>query len=225
MQELEPSKKGAGDYADNPEGLKAVSGDYLEDLTFLITNKDTHYTKEDEDFMFENGIKPRPLRNEGVSSYFSNLMNGKVVLDLGCGEKAYGYKISDFAKAKEYMGVEKYFAKSAFQRASSELYAGKIPFEIIQEDMVDYVRGEHKADVVILVGIDTLIIPLDQWEYLLKRIYENLSDDGSLIMGGGVGQPKKIVEKYFKKEGTLDGILDTIKDAKYMQIPSVWKKK
>jgi len=169
------------------------------------------------------------IKHKEISEYISNLMRGKVVLDLGCGVQAAGYRIADYAKAEKYIGVEKNFGRTAFNRTSQVATADSIPFDIIQQDMIGYVQDRsNKADVVLLVGIDLIIIPKYKWDSLLQGLHEILSEDGRLLVGGGFEKPFDLIEKYFEGDPALEDIEQkfmTITQRGLSTIPTIWKKK
>jgi len=223
-----PDNKDQSNLFDGPidERVGALKSAYLKDLAELVTGEpiDDLSIEEEPDRTIESDH--HHPKNEAISDFFSSLMEDKVVLDLGSGVQATGYKIANFTHAQKYIGVEKHFGKTSLERTSQAASEGTIPFEIVQQDMVDYVQdSSHKADVVILVGVDLIIIPEHQWESLLQGIHEILSDGGRLLIGGGTEKPWSLIRQYFVKDDTLEQIERKSKELMFANIPSVWKKK
>ena len=208
------------------ERVGALKTAYLKNLTELVTGElipELSLAEEPQRTIESNHHYPK---NKEISEYFSNLMKDKTILDLGCGVQATGYKIADYSKAKKYIGVEKHFGKTASERTSRDATVDSVPFEIVQKDMVDYVKDRsHTADVVILVGIDLYIIPEHRWQDLLQGISGIMPDNGRLIIGGGAEKPWDLIEKYFSKDDGLDAIERKDSSLVYADLPSIWKKK
>ncbi|MFA6043213.1 MAG: class I SAM-dependent methyltransferase [Patescibacteria group bacterium] len=206
------------------EKVGALKTTYLKDLAELVTGEAVpELTKEEDPNAYE--IDHHYAKDEIIAEYFSRLMKDKVVLDLGCGVQTTGYKIANFSHAKEYIGVEKHFGKSAFEKTAETAAGESTPFQIVQQDMVEYVQDQsHSADVIFLVGVDLIIIPENEWERLLQGIHQTLTEDGRLLIGGGMGKPWQTIEKYFVQDASLDEVKAK---PEYMLtwIPSVWKKR
>jgi SAM-dependent methyltransferase len=165
-------------------------------------------------------------KNERLEEYFKGVLKNKKVLDLGCGIYANGYNISSHCEAFHYTGVEKFFAKTAYQeikRISST--KPSIPFELVQEDMLEYLKviKDKSNDVIFLSGIDVLIIHYEQWYELMKEIHRTLVDDGVLILGGGAQKNNDAINKYFQRSNELDLMFDDIVQKEFA--PSIFRKK
>ncbi|MEK7181081.1 MAG: class I SAM-dependent methyltransferase [Patescibacteria group bacterium] len=226
---INPENKGASNLFDGPIDGKvgALKSAYLKSLAELVTGEPIQELSIEEEPERTIESDHHYPKNEEISKYFSTLMKDKIVLDLGCGVQVTGYKIANFSDAKKYIGVEKHFAKTAFERTSQVTTPDSTPFEIAQQDMIDYVQDRsHKADIVILVGIDLIIIPEYQWERLIKGIHEIISEDGRLLIGGGgTTKPWDLIEKYFTKDNSLEEIERKNTDLMFAMLPSVWKKR
>lgn len=204
----------------------ALKSAYLKNLAELVTGKSIEELSDEEEPDRIIGSNYHYPRNKEVSEYFSGLMKDRVVLDLGCGVQATGYIIADSSKAKKYVGVEKNFGKTALERISLAAIGNSTPFEVIQEDMLNYVQDpSHKADIIILVGVDLVIIPERHWQILLQGIHKTMTENGRLLIGGGSTKPWNVIEKYFTKDDSLEEI--ERKDMNLMSagLPSIWKKR
>lgn len=216
------------DLFDGPinENIGALKTAYLARLTELITGQlvPELSTDDEPDRTFE--WAHHYSQNKEVSDYFAHLMKDKMVLDLGCGVQATGYRIACFSKAKEYIGVEKHFGKTAFDRTSLLARSDSVPFEIIQQDMIEYVQDRsHRADIILLAGIDLIIVPEHQWQRLLYGIHQMISEEGRLCIAGGGAKPWNMIEKYFMRDTELEEIQSQSPELLSTVLPSIWKKR
>lgn len=180
--------------------------------------------------MFTENPRNHEKRNEAISVHITEMISGKIVLDLGCGVLGSGYRIAKFAKAKKYTGVEEYHAASTYKDTSA-IASPEVPFEIFQQDMLYFVGDHaHSADIVFLVGIDEIVFPR-YWPDLLENIYNRLSENGRVLIGGGWTKPWDWIDRYFEIDRTFLKIHEEEARAKRissyadMFLPNVFKKK
>jgi hypothetical protein len=112
----------------------------------------------------------------------------QIVVDLGAGIMPYGLKISESLGAKGYIAVEPNFPNSLREN----IYSHSIPFTIIPEDMLTFLRRLPDESVSILTsGIDECI--LQSKEYITsveEEIERTLHQLGTYINYCSLFKPK-----------------------------------
>ena len=96
------------------------------------------------------------MRDTGLLKKLKQLVEGKVVLELGCGKNGDGYIIADVLRARGYIGTEILLPKSADSQIRS--FKGWTPHHIVSGDFVDYItklkESQKKVGVIIMAGVD-----------------------------------------------------------------------
>jgi SAM-dependent methyltransferase len=215
---------------------------FLDDAAEIVTGEKLEQISSEVQRRFVIGIEGDYFnkthygeKNEAISDYFKGIFNQANVLDLGCGVQGAGYKIANFSNAKRYVGVEKNFGKTAFEAIASRA-KNNTPFEIIQDDMFHYLTSsEENFDLILLVGIDSSIVPTDKLREVIKMINQKLNENGKLLTSGAIkdlAEAKKIFEidpdyKRVIQENTSKLSLKN-KDGQRIEgkpmLPIVWRK-
>ncbi len=128
-------------------------------------------------------------------------LQGKIMLDLGCGKHGTGLALADFFQAAGYIGVE--MQRGSIGKEAMEQIETKVPYLLIQEDMSDVIEFSYyndiKYDCIIFSGIDwySLIIKNyhgykcacrpSEYEYLVSKINKIQNQEDLLIWGGYTG--------------------------------------
>ena len=93
-----------------------------------------------------------------------NFFAGQRVVELGAGMMPYGYKLAAACGARNFVAVEPFYSdiqKRSIQSCiSAEEGLPRIPFKVIGQDMLDYLRDEPDDLLcVIACGIEDCILP------------------------------------------------------------------
>ncbi|MFA6447261.1 MAG: class I SAM-dependent methyltransferase [Patescibacteria group bacterium] len=136
------------------------------------------------------------FERRGGTEHLFKLFKGQVVVDIGCGPGCFGYYLAALAKAKAYVGVDKFFNKNGQIRITSEqiddffrskmrawpsgFQVHEIPGVAASEDMLDFLRRLPDRSVSILAsGIDSYLIPNKEYlQAVNQEIQRVLHPDG-----------------------------------------------
>lgn len=85
------------------------------------------------------------------------LFRDQILVDLGAGNTSNGFKLATIFNAKGYIGVETSHSKELAKAIEAE--SPTIPYEVVNEDMVHFLRRlPHESVSVLASGIDYSII-------------------------------------------------------------------
>jgi hypothetical protein len=177
---------------------------------------------------FPNSEQNKDYVKEDVRSFFERYIKDGVVLDLGAGNQASGYVISNDLGASNYIGVEMNFAKMLEERCNS--INGETPLTILQADLYDVLSEMEKEGrsvrVIFFSGIDT---ESDTGSQNVSSVWSKLSNilenTGILIIGGNLDSATPFVENDWGDTDRLKELFERISDIELPLMLKVYKKK
>lgn len=127
-----------------------------------------------------------PAYLEKVKPYFE----GKIVVDIGAGRSANGYKIAKQLGCKAYIAVEPYYAKS-LMRKFSNVKDKDMPLAVTSDDALTFLKNIPDNSVSIMTfGTDGLMLRDAEYNHKLgKEIARCLSKDGAFLSSESVLVP------------------------------------
>ena len=101
----------------------------------------------------------------GLADEVKSALEGQRVVELGAGMMAYGYALTAFSAARNYLAVEPFYAdvlsKSIAEmiRVRDELLP-RIPFKVTSKGMLEHLQGEGDDLIsIVACGIENCILP------------------------------------------------------------------
>lgn len=143
----------------------------------------------------------------GLADEFKSLLHGQRVVELGAGMMPYGYALSAICGAKNYLGVEPFYA-DVLKRSIKEFVSApsaypRIPFKVVEKDMLIHLREEADNLVsVIACGIEDCILPDFAYKKKVEgEIYRALHSEGVFVSSHSDLDPRelRVDEKWFRR--------------------------
>ena len=147
----------------------------------------------------------------GLECDFKSMLRGERVVELGAGMMPYGYALAATCGARNYLGVEPFYAdvlqKSVndFIRSRAETVP-RIPFKIVANHML-YQLQEEGDDLVSIVacGIENCILPNEGYKKKVEaEIFRVLRPGGVFLSSHSDLDPKglRVNEQWFRRLST-----------------------
>ena len=143
----------------------------------------------------------------GLADDFKSLLRDQRVVELGAGMMPYGYALSSICGAKNYLGVEPFYA-DVLKRSIEEFVSvpsefPRIPFKVVAKDMLIHLQEEADDLVSVLAcGIENCILPdFDYKEKVEGEIFRVLHPGGAFVSSHSDLDPKElhVAEQWFRR--------------------------
>ena len=143
----------------------------------------------------------------GLADDFKSLLSGQRVVELGAGMMPYGYALSSICGAKNYLGVEPFYAdvltRSIVEFVSVPSAFPRIPFKVVEKDMLIHLQEEADELVSVLAcGIENCILPGFAYKEKVEReIFRVLHQGGVFVSSHSDLDPKElhVAEQWFRR--------------------------
>lgn len=131
----------------------------------------------------------------------------QIVVDLGAGASSAGYRLSQLAKARQYIAIERFNAE-ALERAIKK-DAGELAYQVIKTDMLNYLQSLPPSSVsIITAGIDiTIICSAKKREAIAEEVERALHPEGVFLSVWSDILPKNIPVWACSKERKICKVL------------------